>query len=47
MALGRVKGGAEASYALAWIDISTGAFRVAETSEERLAADIFRVDPKS
>ena len=46
MALGRVKGGAEASYALAWIDISTGAFRVAETSEERLAADIFRVDPK-
>src|SRR6187200_2840110 len=46
MALGRVKGTAEASYALAWIDISTGAFRVAETSEERLAADIFRVDPK-
>ena len=31
MALGRVKGGAEASYALAWIDISTGVFRVAET----------------
>jgi DNA mismatch repair protein MutS len=46
MALGRVKGGADASYALAWIDISTGSFRVAETSEDRLAADIFRVDPK-
>ena len=29
-----------------WIDISTGAFRVAETALERLAADIFRVDPK-
>ena len=46
MALGRVKGGADASYGLAWIDISTGAFRVAETSEDRLAADIFSVDPK-
>ncbi len=46
MALGRVKGGAENAYALAWIDISTGAFRVAETTAERLAADIFRVDPK-
>jgi DNA mismatch repair protein MutS len=57
MALGRVKGGSEtrsgdgasanqASYALAWIDISTGAFRVCETSAERLAADILRVDPK-
>jgi DNA mismatch repair protein MutS len=46
MALGRVKGTGENSYALAWIDISTGAFRVSETSAERLAADIFRVDPK-
>ncbi len=51
MALGRVKGGDGAggnpgSYALAWIDISTGAFRVCETSAERLAADILRVDPK-
>ena len=46
MSLGRVKGGAENSYALAWIDISTGTFRVAETTEERLATDIFRVDPK-
>ena len=46
MALGRVKGGAENAYALAWIDISTGVFRVAETTAERLAADIFRVDPR-
>ncbi|KQZ79129.1 DNA mismatch repair protein MutS [Mesorhizobium sp. Root157] len=48
MALGRVKGatGTEGTYALAWIDISTGAFRVAETTGERLLADIFRVDPR-
>jgi DNA mismatch repair protein MutS len=46
MALGRVKGGAENSYALAWIELSTGVFRVAETNAEALAADIFRVDPR-
>ncbi len=47
MALGRVKGaGADSAYALAWIDISTGIFRVSETSDERLLADIFRVDPR-
>ena len=46
MALGRVKGSGEASLALAWIEISTGIFRVAETTPERLAADIFRVDPR-
>ena len=48
MALGRVRGGVQSadSFALAWIDISTGTFRVAETSAERLAADIFRIDPK-
>jgi DNA mismatch repair protein MutS len=45
MALGRVKGG-ETSYALAWTEISTGAFRVAETSAERLLSDVLRVDPK-
>jgi DNA mismatch repair protein MutS len=32
--------------ALAWIDISTGSFRVAETAEDRLLADILRVDPR-
>ena len=50
MALGRVKGGGAGdklgSFALAWIDISTGAFKVAETTAERLLADIFRVDPR-
>ena len=47
MALGRVKGAADfASFALAWVDISTGIFRVAETTAERLLADIFRVDPR-
>lgn len=46
MALGRVKGGAEHAFALAWIDISTGAFRVTDTTADRLLADIFRVDPR-
>src|SRR5690606_15426135 len=46
MALGRVKAAAGGGFALAWIDISTGAFRVAETSAERLTADIFRIDPR-
>ncbi|MFU0505152.1 DNA mismatch repair protein MutS [Pseudaminobacter sp. NGMCC 1.201702] len=46
MALGRVKGGSESAYALAWIELSTGIFRVAETSAENLLADIFRVDPR-
>ena len=47
MALGRVKGaGAECGYALAWIDISTGIFRVSETGQDRLLADIARVDPR-
>ena len=32
--------------ALAWIDISTGAFRVSESSADRLLADILRVDPR-
>jgi DNA mismatch repair protein MutS len=45
MALGRVRGN-EAQLALAWIDISTGAFRVTETSADRLLADILRVDPR-
>ena len=45
MALGRTKGGG-GEYALAWIDISTGTFRVMETAPERLLADIMRVDPR-
>ncbi len=46
MALARVRGGGETQYALAWIDISTGIFRVAETEEARLLADILRIDPR-
>ena len=46
MALGRVKGPSEHAYGLAWIDISTGAFKVAESSGDRLLADILRVDPR-
>ncbi|MDR6432555.1 DNA mismatch repair protein MutS [Brucella pseudogrignonensis] len=44
MALGRTKG--DGALALAWIDISTGTFRVSETSEDRLFADVARVDPR-
>jgi DNA mismatch repair protein MutS len=46
MALGRVRGTAGDAYGLAWIDISTGAFRVAASTGERLLADIMRVDPR-
>ena len=46
MTLGRFKGAGEAHLALAWIEISTGVFRVAETTPDRLAADIFRIDPR-
>lgn len=44
MALGRTRG--EGTLALAWIDISTGTFRVSETAPDRLFADIMRVDPR-
>ncbi|MEW9806357.1 DNA mismatch repair protein MutS [Mesorhizobium sp. ZMM04-5] len=46
MALGRVKGSGDNAYALAWTEISTGAFKVAETNAERLLSDVLRVDPK-
>src|SRR5690606_31786061 len=36
----------DGALALAWIDISTGTFRVAETSPDRLFADVMRVDPR-
>lgn len=45
MALARVRGSGE-ELALAWIDISTGVFRLAETNPTRLLADIFRIDPR-
>ncbi|MCC2687479.1 MAG: mismatch repair protein MutS [Rhizobiaceae bacterium] len=51
-ALGRVRGGTDAKgrredgYALAWTEMSTGLFRVAESSPERLASDLARIDPR-
>ena len=46
MALSRIRGGEKAQYGLAWIDISTGVFRLAETELPRLLADILRIDPR-
>ncbi|MCZ4090533.1 DNA mismatch repair protein MutS [Sinorhizobium psoraleae] len=46
MALARIRSGTEPAYALAWIDISTGIFRLAETAEGRLLADILRIEPR-
>ncbi len=46
MALARVKGMGDEGYALAWLDISTGAFRLVESAAGRLLADIMRIDPK-
>lgn len=46
MALARVKGAGESQFGLAWIDISTGAFHVAESRLARLMADIARVEPR-
>lgn len=40
-----VRGTEESLLALAWIDISTGQFRMTETTPEKLYADIMRVDP--
>src|SRR6185437_10626584 len=37
--------GEEARFALAWIDISTGEFRVAETTRATLSAEIARLEP--
>ncbi|MBB4567517.1 DNA mismatch repair protein MutS [Rhizobium leucaenae] len=46
MALARIRGASEPQLALAWIDISTGVFRLAETEPSRLLADILRIDPR-
>ena len=43
MALAMLRGG---QMALAWVDISTGAFRVCETEAARLEADIVRIGPR-
>lgn len=44
LSVGRVKG--EATLGLAWIDISTGSFRVGASEPDRLLADIMRVSPR-
>lgn len=46
MAMARIRGGAEPTIGLAWIDISTGVFRLAEANEQRLLADILRIEPR-
>ncbi|MDE1159870.1 MAG: DNA mismatch repair protein MutS [Neorhizobium sp.] len=46
MTLARIKGSSEPLLALAWIDISTGVFRLAETEIGRLLADILRIEPR-
>lgn len=46
MTLARIRGNSEQQMALAWIDISTGVFRVAETEATRLLADILRIEPR-
>ena len=46
-AIARQRGGETQAdvFALAWIDISTGEFRVASSDRARLAADLARIDP--
>ncbi|WP_425423424.1 DNA mismatch repair protein MutS [Stappia stellulata] len=49
LALARNRGGSlddDTAYALAWVDISTGAFKVASSEGARLAADLARIDPR-
>ncbi len=47
-AVARQRGGADAAdgFAIAWIDISTGEFRIAPSDRARLAADLARIDPR-
>ncbi|CDO39499.1 DNA mismatch repair protein MutS [Bartonella henselae] len=46
MTLARIKTSDGEEFALSWIDISTGIFRVTESRLEKLLADIMRVDPQ-
>src|SRR5262249_38631612 len=45
IARARGAGAEESSFALAWIDISTGEFRIAECDHTGLAAEIARLEP--
>ncbi|KEC57378.1 DNA mismatch repair protein MutS [Bartonella rochalimae] len=46
MTLARTTTRSKEEYALSWIDISTGIFRVTESRHENLLTDIMRVDPQ-
>ncbi|MEX2129221.1 MAG: DNA mismatch repair protein MutS [Xanthobacteraceae bacterium] len=45
VARGRPSSDAEPAFGLAWLDMSTGEFHVAETDRARLAAEIARLEP--
>lgn len=46
MALSRIKASEKDEFAIAWIDISTGIFKVSRVDGDRLLADIMRIDPQ-
>nr|WP_279089865.1 DNA mismatch repair protein MutS [Bartonella apis] len=46
MALSRTGSGKDQEFAIAWIDISTGIFKVSRAHADRLLADIMRIDPQ-
>ncbi|MES2906288.1 MAG: DNA mismatch repair protein MutS [Pseudomonadota bacterium] len=46
LSLTRIGSNEEAIYGLAWIDLSTGEFRVCETTFKNLGADLARISPK-
>jgi DNA mismatch repair protein MutS len=45
VARARASAGAESRFALAWIDISTGEFRIVECDRASIAAEIARIEP--
>jgi DNA mismatch repair protein MutS len=45
LAIARARGAEDNRFALAWIDISTGEFRIAECDRTALAAEIARLEP--
>ena len=47
-AVARLRGGSDGAdlFAIAWIDISTGEFRLARSDRVQLAADLARIDPR-
>ncbi len=45
MALGRTRSGGGPELAIAWVELSTGAFRVMGSGPDRLSADILRIQP--